>query len=192
MREQITINERAINLFVVYQFLKRLTKPFRKWDAYRTGVIDESGNILVKKSDRSPKQKKSFQTIDLMILKLKKLLEKVPFGKSRIASYAAALWLIKEQKSLELYSDDDILYEDFYDYYDDLISNERNLNELKHIMIRERSYLAEKTCEDEDIEEEIPANSVNTGKHVAGLKEPIINIKKKKKKKRLKSFYEFV
>jgi len=26
------------------------------------------------------------------------LMEKVPFGKSRLASYAAALWLIKEHK----------------------------------------------------------------------------------------------
>jgi uncharacterized protein (UPF0254 family) len=33
-----------------------------------------------------------------MVLKLKKLLEKVPGGKSRLASYAAALYLIKEYK----------------------------------------------------------------------------------------------
>ena len=31
-----------------------------------------------------------------MILKLKRILEKVPFGKTRLASYAAALYLIKE------------------------------------------------------------------------------------------------
>ena len=31
-----------------------------------------------------------------MILKLKKILEKIPFGKTRLASYAAALYLVKE------------------------------------------------------------------------------------------------
>ncbi len=33
-----------------------------------------------------------------LVWKLKRLMEKVPFGKSRLASYAAALWLIKENK----------------------------------------------------------------------------------------------
>ena len=36
-----------------------------------------------------------------MIMKLKRLLEKIPGGKSRIGSYAAALYLIKEQQSIE-------------------------------------------------------------------------------------------
>lgn len=52
-----------------------------------------------------------------MVLKLKRLLEKVPFGRSRLASYAAALYLIKED--WENRSEDQILNEssdNFTDY----------------------------------------------------------------------------
>jgi len=38
---------------------------------------------------------------DQLILNLKKLLAKLPGGQTKLASYAAALWLIKEQKSVE-------------------------------------------------------------------------------------------
>lgn len=85
-----------VDLFVVYQFIKRLATPFSKWESYKTGVIDELGNILVPPNDRNIDQQKSFKIFDVMILKLKKLLEKLPFGKTRLASYAAALYLVKE------------------------------------------------------------------------------------------------
>jgi hypothetical protein len=56
-----------------------------------------------------------------MILKLKKLLAKIPGGQTRIASYAAALWLIKEQNNIEEYADtitEDILELSFNQYLD--------------------------------------------------------------------------
>lgn len=86
----------AVDLFVVYQFIKRLATPFNKWAAFESGVIDERGNIIVPSSERSIEQQKSFKVFDVMILKLKRLLEKLPFGKTRLASYAAALYLVKE------------------------------------------------------------------------------------------------
>jgi hypothetical protein len=52
-----------------------------------------------------------------MILKLKRLLEKIPGGRSRLASYAAALYLIKEDWTDK--TEKDILHEsnqDFTDY----------------------------------------------------------------------------
>lgn len=85
-----------VDYFMVYQFLKRLATPFSNWEAAKTGVIDSEGNILIKKIDRTKEQKSSFGIFDLMILKLKKLLAKVPGGSTKIASYVAALWLIKE------------------------------------------------------------------------------------------------
>lgn len=99
----------VVDLFLVYQFLRRLATPFEKWPAYESGVIDKDGNILKNKSERNTKSEKdSFGKFDLMILKLKKLLAKVPGGSSRLASYAAALWLIKEWKH---FSDESLLNE---------------------------------------------------------------------------------
>ena len=90
------LNEGVVDIFMVYQFLKRLATPFNKWDAFKEGVISAKGDILIKKNKRTQKQKQSFQIFDVMILILKRLLGKIPGGKTRIASYAASLWLIKE------------------------------------------------------------------------------------------------
>ena len=40
---------RAIDLFVTYRFLKLLTTPFEKQDAYKLGIIDKDGNRKIGK-----------------------------------------------------------------------------------------------------------------------------------------------
>lgn len=87
----------VIDLFMIYQFLKRLVTPFEKWEAYETGVIDGNGRVIVKKNDRTPEQTKSWGYYDRLVANLKKLLAKVPGGSTRIASFAAALLLIREE-----------------------------------------------------------------------------------------------
>lgn len=90
----------AIDLFLLYQFIKKLATPFNEWEAYDLGVIDEKGNILkdAKERRKSIKEREAFGKFDLLVLKLKKLLEKIPGGQTRLGSYAAALWLIKEHQ----------------------------------------------------------------------------------------------
>ena len=91
-----------VDLFLVFQFIKRLSTPFKEWDAYKLDIIDEKGTQLIKRKDFTKReQKDAFGIFDIMIMKLKRLLEKIPGGKSRIGSYAAALYLIKEQQSIE-------------------------------------------------------------------------------------------
>ena len=114
----------VIDIYLVYQFLRRLATPFTKWEAFQTGVIDKDGNILIPKNKRSQEQQRSFKVFDVMILKLKRLLGKIPGGKSRIASYAAALWLIREYD--ESKSEEQILSEDVdYLKYIQYVRNER-------------------------------------------------------------------
>lgn len=91
-----------IDLFLVYSFIKRLVTPFDQWPAFKLGIIDKDGNILRKKRDlRTIEERNAFGIYDTMVLKLKKLLAKTPGGQSRIASYAAALWLIREHDEIE-------------------------------------------------------------------------------------------
>ena len=84
------------NAFVAYKFLKILSTPFKKTDAYKEGVIDEKGNQIVSRTDFNQDQKKSYSIFHHLIYKLKKLMNKVPVLKSRIGSFAAAIWFIKE------------------------------------------------------------------------------------------------
>ena len=57
----------AVDIFLVYQFLKRLAMPFERWEAYKTGVIDKEGNIITPKNKRDQKQNNSFATQVLCI-----------------------------------------------------------------------------------------------------------------------------
>lgn len=86
-----------VDLAAVYMFIKRLVTPFDQWDAYKTGVIDENGKILVRKNERTQEQSQSWGYFDRLVGNLKKLLAKVPGGKTRLGSFAAALLLIREQ-----------------------------------------------------------------------------------------------
>jgi len=107
----------VVDMFMIYQFIKRLATPFNKWEAFKTGVIDARGNIKIIERKRTPQQKRSFKIFDLLVLRLKKLLEKIPGGRTRLASYAAALMLIKED--WENKSEQEILHESndtFIDY----------------------------------------------------------------------------
>jgi len=90
-----------VDLYIVYRILRKLTTPFDQWEAYKEGVIDAEGNIIIKPDDRTTlAQKDSLTTLDVLILNLKKILGKLPFGKTKLASYGAALFLIKEEKNL--------------------------------------------------------------------------------------------
>jgi len=102
----------AMNLYFIYKFLRILTTPFASTDAFKLGIIDEKGKILIKKSRlKSIEQKEAYTMFDRLVWKLKRLMEKIPFGKTRLASYAAALWLIKEEK--DFHGTDNELQESF-------------------------------------------------------------------------------
>jgi hypothetical protein len=157
-----------VDLFLVYQFIRRLATPFKEWDAYKLGIIDERGNILRKRRElRLKKERDAFGIFDVLVLNLKKLLEKIPGGQTRIASYAAALYLIREWNH---FSDDSLLTEDvsdelleesidlFYDRYVNYIQLPENVNQ---------KILLDELFE-ERFSEDVPTVNVGSG-NIAGL-----------------------
>ena len=114
---------RVIDSLIVFRILKMLTTPFKKMKAYKFGFIDERGNRIKKIKDDDGKEidnnpvttdeKNSLTPLHRLVFNLKKIIEKVPFGKSAFASYAVALLLLKEEMNLP--SDQvDELFEKFY------------------------------------------------------------------------------
>lgn len=90
-----------VDLYIVYRILRLMTTPFDQWPAYKAGVIDGEGNIIKRSKDRLTQvEMESLTAFDVLILNLKKLIMKLPMGKTKLASYAAALFLIKEEKTL--------------------------------------------------------------------------------------------
>ena len=92
----------AVDAFVAYQFLKLLTKPWEDTDAYRLGIIDASGEVLRKrKSLKTREEKKAYTIFHTLVWNIKRLLEKLPPGRTRIGSFAAGLWMLKEHLDME-------------------------------------------------------------------------------------------
>ena len=113
----------GVNLFFIYKFLRILTTPWENTDAFKLGIIDENGTILRKKRTLLKiEEKEAYTIMHRLVWKLKRLMEKVPFGKSRLASYAAALWLIKEEKSF--HGNDKELQESFLSFLETNWKNE--------------------------------------------------------------------
>lgn len=90
-----------INSYIIYQVIKKLTMPFSNWKACKLGVIDENGNILIEPKDRTQEEKNSFSLLDVFILNMKKILMKLPGGNTKFATYAGALFLLKEEEITE-------------------------------------------------------------------------------------------
>ena len=105
---------RAIDALITFRFLKLLVTPFNKTKAYELGIIDERGKNLIKSRDLNTiEMRNSYTILHKLVFNIKKLIEKLPGGKSRLASYATALFLIKENTEL---SDFKLLEKEFHKY----------------------------------------------------------------------------
>ena len=94
---------RAIDLFVTYRFLRLLTTPFEKTDAFKLGIIDEKGNrIKLPKSTKvavelsTSELQSAYTILHKLIFNIKKLFNKIPGLRTKVGTYAAALFLLKD------------------------------------------------------------------------------------------------
>lgn len=100
----------------------KLRKPFIKWDAYKLGIIDKRGNTIYD-GKLTNKQKKAWTKYDIFIRNIKRLIEKLPGGNTRIGTYAAILTLLKENHSV-LYNLTEECQQELYHYYYNIIQEE--------------------------------------------------------------------
>jgi len=128
---------RAIDLFVTYRFLKLLTTPFEKTDAFNLGIIDEKGNRIKKPKSTQPavelatvEQKNSYTILHKLVFNIKKIFQKVPGLRTKVGTYAAALFLLKDTFK-ESVDDKDMFEKEFMKYlkennieFDESISEE--------------------------------------------------------------------
>ena len=115
---------RAIDLFVTYRFIKLLVTPFDKTDAYKLGIIDAKGaRVMEKTVSRGMQptvligdQKRSAYTVlHKLVFNIKKIFQKVPGLRTRLGTYAAALFLLKDTFK-ESVDDPDMFEKEFMKY----------------------------------------------------------------------------
>ena len=86
---------RAIDLFVTYRFIRLLTTPFQKTDAFKMGIIDKDGNRTDKKLYKID-ERNAYTVLHKLVFNIKKLFQKVPGLRTKVGTYAAALFLLKD------------------------------------------------------------------------------------------------
>ena len=113
---------RAVDLFVTYRFLKLLTTPFEKTDAFKLGIIDKDGHrIKLPKSSKpaveltTSELKNAYTILHKLIFNIKKLFAKVPGLRTKVGTYAAALFLLKDTFK-EHVEDPDMFEKEFMKY----------------------------------------------------------------------------
>ena len=65
------LKEGAVDLFITYKFVKLLTTPWKKTEAFDAGVIDANGKLLVKVKDQSSAQKKTYTIFERLVFNIK-------------------------------------------------------------------------------------------------------------------------
>ena len=117
---------RAVDLFVTYRFIKLLTTPFDKTEAFKLGIIDENGNRIMPDPVGGVRQtkpatlgttaeKNAYTILHKLIFNIKKIFSKVPGLRTKVGTYAAALFLLKDTFK-ESVDDPDMFEKEFMKY----------------------------------------------------------------------------
>ena len=130
---------RAIDLFVTYRFIKLLVTPFDKTPAFKLGIIDKDGARVMEKTVargmqptqlKSDEEKSAYTILHKLVFNIKKIFGKVPGLRTKLGTYAAALFLLKDTFK-ESVDDPDVFEKEFMKYLkeegfeiDDRISEE--------------------------------------------------------------------
>jgi len=152
-----------VDNLIAFRVLRLMTMNFNETPAFKLGIIDDKGNVLKAiKELRTSEEKDAYSMLHRMVFRLKKLLAKVPGGDSKLASFAAAYWLVKE--SLENKKENKNIEQDFLDI------------QSQGILFAEE-YITVVQFMKEELQEEVPVN--NTAG--ASVNEPVVRLKKRKR-----------
>jgi len=173
----------ALGLYYAYKIVKLMAKPWDKWHAFELGLIDDEGKTL--KKAKTSEEKEAMGKFGILVRNLKRILEKMPFGKSRTASLAAALYLLKEDEQAVKYGVEDIAKKILWEVNDGIcyaelsqVILENTLDDDKTIKIN--LLLSEHICKTYNQTEETflefpvyEGKDLLTGKYIKFLKEDV-------------------
>ena len=89
---------RIIDALIAYRVLKLLVTPFNRTNAFKLGIIDDKGKVLIKSKDlpNSGPKREAYTLLIRFVFNLKKLLGKVGIRGPLGSSVAAAIAFFKE------------------------------------------------------------------------------------------------
>jgi len=89
---------RIIDGLIAWRLIKLLTTRFDRTEAYKLGIIDGKGKVLIKSKDiKDPKQRNAYTLLIRFVFNLKRMLAKVGLRSRLGSAAAAAIAFFKEQ-----------------------------------------------------------------------------------------------
>lgn len=131
---------------LAYKILSLLVQPFKETDAYKLGIIDEKGKNLISSSKfTKQEQKDAYNYLTKLVFNLKKMINKVPGGESKLKNIMAGYFLVKEaidKEDLSFITEENFMnLVDFYEHntpleerlmYEEVVANNTaNVSGLK-------------------------------------------------------------
>lgn len=169
---------RIVDNLIAYKVLSMLVTQFADTPAYKLGIIDSKGKSIKKASElKTGEEKEAYTYLHRLVFNLKRLINKLPGGESKLKSLVAALFLIKEY-----YESNNRSMSLLEDRFNDLLKTEALL--VEETLLVEK-YLKDAYCDAcdkvmskcscDDCKEEAPANAtgaaVSTDRAVAKKKD---------------------
>lgn len=148
-----------------------LVTPFDQTPAYDLGIIDKKGNELKKMSSlNSVAEKDAYSILHRMIFRIKRIIEKVPVENKKLASFAAALTLVKENYHINKEPIDLELK------FLNMIDEQQSAEALETV----NKFFKKRIVTFGEFFEEAPANNISA---TPGIAMPELMLNKKKKNK---------
>lgn len=163
---------RLVDNLVAYRVLYMLVTPFTDTQAYKLGIIDEKGKNLKKSSSlKTTEERDSYTYLHRLVFNIKKIINNLPGGESKLKNIVAAFWLVKEY-----YQKDDrstVLMEEHYTRILEKIQN--------GLVLVEEEVTVKKFLEGKLVSEEV----ANVAGAAVATDEPVIKSKEIKKYQKL-------
>lgn len=137
---------RLVDNVIAYRILSMLIKNFEDTQAYKLGIIDKSGKLV--KKPTTPNEKDAYTYLHKLVFNMKKIINRLPGGESKLKSMVTALFLIKEY-----YESNTRTTSLMEDRYKSLMGMDLHLMEEELIV---EKYI-------KDMEEDAPANATGVG-----------------------------
>lgn len=163
---------RFVDSIIAYRILRLLTTPFEETDAFRLNIIDNKGKELKRMKDLNTVEERDAYTIlHRMVFRIKKIIERVPVENKKLATFAAALSLIKEHADTNNEPID--LENQFLTRLDQA--------DVEDILLVERFLENNYTLTFKAFLEDAPANNAVATPGIAGFTPETMGVKKKPK-----------
>ena len=126
---------RPVDLLIAYRVIKMLVTPFKEQPAFKYGIIDDKGKVLIKFKDvKGTAEKRSYTVLHRFVFNLKRLLAKAGI-KGKLGSFAvAAALLLKENKRYAIHKETIesavITYLKDNNLYEDILNESREIPEV--------------------------------------------------------------